>query len=292
MNGEFIFPLGQSGLVEGSLDGVTSIDPTRARRCTRCGATGASCRCCTSAPTSRRAEVPTSTATASSTATSAGTSGRRRARARPTRTRTASGSRASSPPASIRRSRTPTATASRTASKGARGQDRFAAGTESLRGRFSLPGGGARPPAARRPLRCGGIRAGHAAVHASGSADADGILYELVVAAGTFAPKNDKTFRYTDAGVERLQLTLGGKGGAARLKLRTEPGDLAAVSTAQRDVTVTILLGDFTVEDVRPWGPKRRRPRQLEVATPRTGIQGRPAMMSLPPQVSCASARA
>jgi hypothetical protein len=140
--------------------------------------------------------------------------------------------------------------------EGSGGQDRFSAGTESLRGRFSLPGGG------RDRLQLD-VRFGVAGFDPETQPltvrveDAEGVLYELVVAAGAFETKNGKTFRYAAAGVERLQLTLGGKGGAARLKLRTEPGDLTAVSADPRELTVTLLLGEFVVEDARPWAPKR-----------------------------------
>lgn len=143
------------------------------------------------------------------------------------------------------------------------GQDRLASRFTKLRGRFQLPGGG------RDRLvldaRFGGGAAFDPATQDLELAlsDADGTLYEVTLPAGTLSTKNGKKWKYRDpsgslAGLQRLDLRLGTAKRAARLKLRTIRRDFSSVDPAARDIELTLALAAHTVRDVRPWQPKRR----------------------------------
>jgi hypothetical protein len=145
----------------------------------------------------------------------------------------------------------------------AEAQDRFASGVGSVKGRFDLPGGS-------RDRLVLDVRFGTPAAFDPETddffvrlSDDDGVstLFIVELTAGQLTTKNGKSWVFTDpggpTGVDRLTLDLGGKKGAARLRLRTVPTDFSQVTLDPRTVRVEIGLGGFTVSDERTWGPKR-----------------------------------
>ena len=140
------------------------------------------------------------------------------------------------------------------------GQDRATSDVASLKGRFDLPGGG-------RDRLVLDVRFGTPAGFDPATddftvrlTDADGTLFEAQFAAGELATKNGKRWTFSAPTpalpVDKLTLDLGGKKGAARLRLRTVPDDLSAIGLTARTVDVELAMGGFTARDSRAWEPK------------------------------------
>jgi hypothetical protein len=145
------------------------------------------------------------------------------------------------------------------------GQDRLRSAFLELDGRFALPGGG------RDRLRLAGrFGSGAAAFDPVANDltltvfDASGVLFDVTLPAGTLATKNGRTFHYRDrtgslGGVEEVVFSVGRDARKpAKLKLETVARDFSAVGLAAREVEVALAIGGHTVEDARPWGPKQK----------------------------------
>ena len=143
------------------------------------------------------------------------------------------------------------------------GQDRLRSGFLGLRGRFSLRGAG------RDRLLLDG-RIGSSPQFDPGVQDltiavrdAGGELYAVTIPAGTMTSKNGRTFRFEDPSgalgglaqaVLRLPRT---ERRPAKLALRTVARDFSGVGTTARDVEVEVSIGAHRIGDERPWGPSR-----------------------------------
>jgi hypothetical protein len=142
-------------------------------------------------------------------------------------------------------------------------QDRLRSAFLELQARFELPGAG------RDRLRLKGRFGSGAAIDPATDdltltiSDAEAILFQVTLPAGTLTTKNGRTFRYRDpagslGGVQEIALALGSNPKkSAKLKLATVPSDFSAVGLTAREVFVELALADHTVTDARPWEPKR-----------------------------------
>jgi hypothetical protein len=143
------------------------------------------------------------------------------------------------------------------------GQDRLRSAFLELRGKFSLRGGGR-----DRLMLDGRIGSSEAFDPALQElrislSDSEGALYEVTIPPGTLTAKNDRSFHLEDpsgavGGLAKLVLKLAkNERKPAKLVLKTVPRDFSAVGTDERDVEVEVSIGEHTIGDERPWGPKR-----------------------------------
>ena len=144
-------------------------------------------------------------------------------------------------------------------------QDRLRSAFLDLDGRFALPGGG------RDRLRVAGrFGSGAAAFDPAANdltltlSDANGVLFDVTLPAGTLTTKNGRTFHYRDkagslGGVEEAVFSVGKDARKpAKLKLETVAQDFSTVGLAAREVLAELAIGGHTVHDARTWGPKQK----------------------------------
>jgi hypothetical protein len=143
------------------------------------------------------------------------------------------------------------------------GQDRLASGFVSLKARFELRGGGR-----DRLVLAGriGLRELDPAADALAVTlrDASGELYAVALPPGSLVPsKNGRSFRYADpagaiGGLAELELQIPrSPRRPGRLALRTVERDFSAVGLDEREIEVRVSLGDHILSDTRPWTPRR-----------------------------------
>jgi hypothetical protein len=142
-------------------------------------------------------------------------------------------------------------------------QDRLRSAFLELRGKFSLRGGG------RDRLMLDGRIGSSEAFDPTlqelriSVSDSGGALYEVTIPPGTLTSKNDRSFHLEDpsgavGGLAKLVLKLAkNERKPAKLVLKTVPRDFSAVGSDERDVEVMVAIGEHTIDDERPWGPKR-----------------------------------
>ena len=163
------------------------------------------------------------------------------------------------------------------------GQDRLRSGFLALRGRFSLRGAG------RDRLLLDG-RIGSSPQFDPGVQDlaiavrdSGGELYEVTIPAGTMTSKNGRSFRFEDAsgalgGLAQAVLRLPrGERRPAKLALRTVARDFSGVGTTARDVEVEVSIGEHRDRRRAALGTEPRRSRFGEVRVSRRARAARGA---------------